>query len=53
MHGTFTVTPELIGKLLTGAEEIRDHRASGKPVEIFGHPACLYKFPYAGFLCDF
>ena len=53
MHGTFPVTPELIGKLLTGAEEIRDHRASGKPVEIFGHPACLYKFPYAGFLCDF
>ena len=52
MHGTFPVTPGLIDKLLSGAQEIRDGKESGSPVNLFGTDALLYKFPYAGFLCD-
>ena len=52
MHGTFPVGPDLIGKLLEGAREIRDGRAEGKPVKVFGHAVRLYRFPYAGFLGD-
>ncbi len=52
MHGTFPVKPELVKKCLSGAREIQNGSASGKNVEIFGNPVCLYKFPYAGFLCE-
>ncbi len=52
MHGSFPVKPELIPKLLEGAREIRDGRASGTPVEVHGKTVCLYRFPYAGFYCD-
>lgn len=51
-HGTFCVGPELIDKLIAGAEEIMAGKASGTEVDIFGKKAFLYKFPYAGFLCD-
>ena len=51
MHGTFPVMPELVGKCLEGAREIQKGNASGRNVEIFGNPVCLYRFPYAGFLC--
>ena len=50
MHGTFPVGEELIGKLLEGAQEIKDGKAIGKAVDIFGNQVTLYKFPYAGFL---
>lgn len=50
MHGTFPVGKELIGKLLEGAQEIKDGKAVGKTVDIFGNQVTLYKFPYAGFL---
>ena len=52
MHGTFPVYPELIRQLLTGAQEIRDGNAEGTPVNMFGFDVMLYRFPYAGFLCD-
>ena len=52
MHGTFPVGPELTGKLLEGAQEIRDGRAEGKPVKVFGHTVRHYRFPYASFLGD-
>lgn len=52
MHGSIPAAPDLIGKLKEGAEEIRDGRASGTPVNIFGNEVVLYQFPYAGFLCD-
>lgn len=45
MHGTFPKKQELIPKLIEGAQEIIDGKASGTDV-------MLYKFPYAGFLCD-
>ncbi|MBQ9332765.1 MAG: MBL fold metallo-hydrolase [Lachnospiraceae bacterium] len=50
MHGSFPVAPELVGKLITGAEEIRAGKAEGKVVDMFGTEVTLYKFPYAGFL---
>lgn len=52
LHGSFPVKPDLIGKLLEGAQEIRDGSAEGIPVNVLGHDVRLCKFPYAGFLCD-
>ena len=52
MHGSFPVSPELIGQLKEGAEQVRAGKVSGKEVEFFGNKALLYKFPYAGLLCD-
>lgn len=52
MHGTFPVKPELIGKLIEGAEQVKSGSAEGKKVNMFGNDVMLYKFPYAGFLCE-
>lgn len=51
-HGSFPVFPELIASLIEGAEQIINGTAKGKAVDMFGTPVMLYKFPYAGFLCD-
>ncbi|HHW66441.1 MAG TPA: MBL fold metallo-hydrolase [Epulopiscium sp.] len=51
-HGSLPVGPELITKLIEGAEQIIAGRAEGKIVDVFGSTVMLYKFPYAGFLCD-
>lgn len=52
MHGDFPQQPDLIGKLLEGAKSIRKGEAEGEKVSAFGMEALLYKFPYAGFLCE-
>ena len=52
MHGSFPISPDQIGKLIEGANEIRDGKAEGKEVEFYGNKALLYKFPFAGLLCD-
>ncbi|MCR5687740.1 MAG: MBL fold metallo-hydrolase [Lachnospiraceae bacterium] len=52
MHGTFPQKPDQIGKLLEGALLIKEGKAYSNPVNIFGNEVLLYKFPYAGFLCD-
>ena len=52
MHGSFPVKPELIGKLIKGAEAVRDGKAERTPVEIRGKKVMLCRFPYTGFLCD-
>ncbi len=52
MHGSFPVKPEIVGRLKEGAEQIRAGAASGEKVDMFGHEVLLYKFPYAGFLCE-
>ena len=52
MHGTIPVKPELINKLIEGAKQIQSGTVSGKKVDIFGNDVMLYKFPYAGFLCE-
>ena len=50
MHGSFPVTSDLVAKLIEGAKLIKDGKADGMQVDIFGKEAVLYKFPYAGFL---
>ena len=51
-HGSFPAKPELVGKLLEGAGEIREGKAKGEPWEVHGNPVTLYRFPYAGFYCE-
>jgi len=51
-HGSFPVYPDLITNLIEGAQQIISGTAEGKVVDMFGTPVMLYKFPYAGFLCD-
>ena len=52
MHGTIPVKPDLIGKLIEGASQIASGMATGSKVNLFGNDVLLYKFPYAGFLCE-
>lgn len=52
MHGSIPVKPELIGKLIEGAGQIKKGEATGSKVELFGNEVLFYKFPYAGFLCE-
>ena len=52
MHGSFPVSPDLIGKLLEGAQLIKEGKAYANNVNIHGNDVVLHKFPYAGFLCD-
>ncbi len=52
MHGSFPVTPDLIGKLIGGAEDILAGRTSAVPVSVHGREVGLYRFDFAGFLCD-
>lgn len=52
MHGDFPQKPEQVDKLIQGAREILEGKASASPVEIFGNKVMLYNFSYAGFLCE-
>ncbi len=52
MHGSFPVYPDLIKDLLAGAKEIMEGKVTGSPVDRFGKEVLLYRFPYAGFLCE-
>ena len=52
MHGTFPVKPDLVGKLIEGAKDILEGRAASVSVNKFGREVSLYRFGYAGFLCD-
>ena len=35
-----------------GAQLVKEGKAYGNPVNIFGNEVTLYKFSYGGFLCD-
>ncbi len=50
-HSTFPVSPDLIPKLIEGAEQILAGQAEGKEIDLFGNAVILYQFEYAGFLC--
>jgi hypothetical protein len=50
-RGRFPQKQNQIPKLIEGAKEIIDGKASGTIVDMFGTDVMLYKFPYAGFLC--
>ena len=52
MHGEFPQKPEQVEKLIQGTREILECKASATPVDMFGNKVMLYKFPYAGFLCE-
>lgn len=52
MHGSIPVKPDLVGKLIEGAEQIRNGKAQGTKVNLWGNEVLLYKFLYAGFLCE-
>ena len=52
MHGSIPVKPDIVGRLIEGAEQIRNKEVTGKKVNLFGKDAVLYKFPYAGFLYE-
>ena len=52
MHGTFPVRPALVGQLIEGATDILEGRASSVPVKMFGRDVSLYRFSFAGFLCE-
>lgn len=52
MHGSIPVKPDLVGKLIEGAEQIRNGNAQGKKIDLWGNQVILYDFPYAGFLCE-
>ena len=52
MHGDFPQNPEQVDRLIEGAQKILEEKVSGSEVEMFGNKVILYKFPYAGFLCE-
>ena len=52
MHGSLPVKPDLVEKMIEGAEQIRRGQVSGNKVNLFGNDVVLYKFPYAGFLYE-
>ncbi|MCR4656069.1 MAG: MBL fold metallo-hydrolase [Lachnospiraceae bacterium] len=52
MHGSIPVKPDITEKLIGAAEQIRAGEATGNKVNLFGNDVMLYKFPFAGFLCD-
>ena len=52
MHGSIPVNPDLVGKLIEGAEQIKNGYAQGKKMDLWGNRVILYDFPYAGFLCE-
>ena len=50
-HDKCPVYPDLIPKLIEGAEQVRDGKAEGKEMDLFGNKVMMYKFDYAGFFC--
>ncbi|MBR5762446.1 MAG: MBL fold metallo-hydrolase [Lachnospiraceae bacterium] len=48
-HGSFPVEPDLIEKLIEGAESIIRDEVKGEDMDLYGNPITLYKFPFAGF----
>ena len=48
-HGDFPVSPDIIEKLIDGAEKIQRGEAEAQSVNVHGTECLLYKFDYAGF----
>ncbi len=51
-HGTFPVYPDLIPRLIEGTDAVMHGKAQGTPTDLHGRTVMLYRFPFAGFLCD-
>ena len=39
-------------RIENGAELIENKKCQGNPIDMFGNKVMLYKFEYAGFLCE-
>ena len=50
-HGTVSVKPDMIPKLIAGAKQILAGEATGEEIDMFGNKVMLYQFEFAGFLC--
>lgn len=51
-HGDFPVYPDIIEKLISGAERIMNGEAIGKKVAVHGTDVLLYRFSFAGFYAE-
>ena len=51
-HDMCPVYPDLIPKLIEGAEQIHAGKAEGRDMDLFGNKVKMYKFDYAGFFCE-
>jgi len=51
-HGAPEVKPDLILKLLEGANQILERKVQGTEMELHGSPITWYRFPCGGFYCD-
>ena len=51
-HGAFPAEPDLIDKLIEGANLIVEGKATGTETVYRDTPVMLYELPYAGFICD-
>ena len=51
-HGTYPVSPDLIGKLYRASGDVLDGKAEGVDGEAFGNQITVYDVGIAKFLCD-
>ena len=51
-HDRCPVKPDIISKLIEGAEQVRAGKAEGKEMDLFGNKVMMYRFEYAGFFCE-
>ena len=51
-HDRCPVKPDIIPKLIEGAQLILNGKAEGKEMDMFGNKVMMYRFEYAGFFCD-
>ena len=51
-HASFPVSPELIGKLYDGAQDILAGKVSCSPEELYGKRILAFDLGFATFLCD-
>ena len=51
-HADLPVGPDLIGKLLAGAEKILNREIHGKTETVFGRDIAVYDLGFTAFLCD-
>ena len=51
-HDRCPVKPDIIPKLIEGAQQILNGKAEGKEMDMFGNKVMMYRFEYAGFFCD-
>ena len=51
-HASFPVSPDLIGKLHDGAQDVLAGKVSGSPEELYGKKILAFDLGFATFLCD-